>query len=49
MADISKCQNSTCKLSSTCYRYIAPASNYQTFLVCPEEDCEENDYEYYIK
>ena len=31
MPDIAKCTNKDCKLNTKCYRFLAPASNYQSY------------------
>lgn len=44
------CSNKECKLSETCYRFTATANKYaQSYLGDPKKDCEEVDYEYYVK
>lgn len=42
MADISKCNNRLCRRKDTCYRWVAPASEYQSYIVMEnrEVDCE---------
>lgn len=32
MPDITKCQDSTCPKKDTCYRWTAPASDYQSYF-----------------
>ena len=38
MADISMCNNHRCPLSSTCYRYLAKPSLYQSYFIMSEEE-----------
>ena len=41
MTDIIKCNNEDCKLKDKCYRFTAPASNYQSyFSENPDKDGE---------
>ena len=41
MADITKCQGINCKRKKTCYRYTAPADDWQSWSDFDKlEDCE---------
>lgn len=42
MSDISKCAGNGCDLREECYRFTAPASQWQSFIVPPAvgEACE---------
>lgn len=40
MADISMCDFHECPLSSTCFRYLAKASDYQCYFILTDEDKE---------
>ena len=42
MTDICKCSAKECPLSSTCFRYLAEASEYQSYFIIekPNKDCE---------
>lgn len=47
MADICKCKGETCPYRGSCYRYMAIASECQSYLV--EDDCKKKDYKFRIE
>lgn len=46
MTDISKCNNPNCAIKEFCFRYLADADDYQSYIVIDKEvdtsdDCDE--------
>lgn len=48
MTDITKCNNETCESNQQCWRYLAPASEYQSYAAFVPEACLDR-CEYFIK
>jgi hypothetical protein len=42
MTDLSKCQGNNCEVREMCYRYTAPVSEPQSWLI-PEQDGDDCD------
>ena len=42
--DIAKCNRHDCPNKETCYRYLASADKYQTYILIDKDDVSECDY-----